>query len=84
MVMSSPVRVDKLLSTARQKISMLIQAISKMDVNDEVRATARLFYHNILARFMRDNYNDEVVAEGGMGTLFILFIVANYTMEIGN
>lgn len=45
---------------------MLIQAVSKMDVTDEVRASARLFYHNILARFMRDNYKEEVVAEGGM------------------
>ncbi|XP_034839351.1 probable DNA double-strand break repair Rad50 ATPase isoform X1 [Maniola hyperantus] len=57
---------DKLLSTARQKITMLVQAVSKMEVTAEVRTGARLFYHNILARFMRDNYKDEVIAEGGL------------------
>ncbi|XP_045784996.1 uncharacterized protein LOC123880742 isoform X1 [Maniola jurtina] len=57
---------DKLLSTARQKITMLVQAVSKMEVTEEVRTDARLFYHNILARFMRDNYKDEVIVEGGL------------------
>lgn len=44
---------------------MLIQAVSKMEVDDEVKANARLFYHNILARFMKDNYKEEAMAEGG-------------------
>ncbi|CAG9558142.1 unnamed protein product [Danaus chrysippus] len=57
---------DKLLLNARQKLNMLMQAVSKMEVTEEIRATARLFYHNILARFMRDNYKEEVVAEGGL------------------
>ncbi|XP_052746644.1 uncharacterized protein LOC112047652 [Bicyclus anynana] len=57
---------DKLISTARQKIAALIQAVSKMEVNDDVRATARHFYNNILARLMRDNYKEEVTAEGGL------------------
>ncbi|CAH0716542.1 unnamed protein product, partial [Brenthis ino] len=57
---------DKLLLNARQKINMLIQAVSKMDVDDEVKANARLFYHNVLARSMKDNYKEEVMAEGGL------------------
>ncbi|XP_047543815.1 uncharacterized protein LOC125075970 [Vanessa atalanta] len=57
---------DKLLLNARQKINLLIQAVSKMEVDDEVKSNARLFYHNILARFMRDNYREEAVAEGGL------------------
>ncbi|CAG4942236.1 uncharacterized protein LOC123705074 [Colias croceus] len=57
---------DKLILTARQKLNVLIQAISKMEVTSEVRANANLFYHNILARTMRDNYKEEVVAEGGL------------------
>ncbi|KOB71747.1 Uncharacterized protein OBRU01_08148 [Operophtera brumata] len=43
-----------------------MQAISKMEVTPEVRLNANIFYHNILASFMRDNYKDEVVAEGGL------------------
>ncbi|KAG6452191.1 hypothetical protein O3G_MSEX007493 [Manduca sexta] len=57
---------DKLILTAKQKLNVLIQAVSKMEVTPEVRLNARLFYHNILARTMRDNYKDEVVAEGGL------------------
>ncbi|XP_032527151.1 uncharacterized protein LOC116777614 [Danaus plexippus] len=57
---------DKLLMNARQKLNMLMQAVSKMEVTEEIRLTARLFYHNILARFMRDNYKEEVVVEGGL------------------
>ncbi|XP_050361394.1 uncharacterized protein LOC126780766 [Nymphalis io] len=57
---------DKLLLNARQKITLLIQAVSKMEVDDEVKSNARLFYHNILARFMKDNYKEEALAEGGL------------------
>ncbi|KAI8430665.1 hypothetical protein MSG28_000862 [Choristoneura fumiferana] len=57
---------DKLILTARQKLNVLIGAVSKMEVTKEVRQTANIFYHNILARFMQDNYKDEVVAEGGL------------------
>ncbi|XP_013144909.1 PREDICTED: uncharacterized protein LOC106108324 [Papilio polytes] len=57
---------DKLILNARQKLNVLIQAISKMEVTSEIRANANQFYHNILARSMRDSYKDEVVAEGGL------------------
>ncbi|CAH4038837.1 unnamed protein product [Pieris brassicae] len=57
---------DKLILTARQKLNVLIQAVSKMDVTADVRANANAFYHGILARTMRDNYKEEVVAEGGL------------------
>ncbi|KAJ0183730.1 hypothetical protein K1T71_000153 [Dendrolimus kikuchii] len=57
---------DKLIPTAKQKLNVLIQAVSKMEVTPEVRTNANLFYHNILARTMRDNFKDEVVAEGGL------------------
>ncbi|KAM3968706.1 LOW QUALITY PROTEIN: uncharacterized protein ACR2FA_013018 [Aphomia sociella] len=57
---------DKLILTARQKLNVLIQAVAKMDVTPEIRDNAKLFYHNILARFMRDNYKEEIVAEGGL------------------
>ncbi|KPI91889.1 PREDICTED: uncharacterized protein LOC106126166 [Papilio xuthus] len=57
---------DKLVLNARQKLNVLIQAIAKMEVTSEIRANANLFYHNILARSMRDSYKDEVVAEGGL------------------
>ncbi|KAL0852275.1 hypothetical protein ABMA28_000483 [Loxostege sticticalis] len=57
---------DKLILTARQKLNVLIQAVSKMEVTPEIKQNANLFYHNILARSMRDNYKDEVVAEGGL------------------
>lgn len=59
------IAVDKLILTARQKLNVLIGAVSKMEVTQEVRQTANVFYHNILARFMQDNYKEEVVAEGG-------------------
>lgn len=58
--------VDKLILTARQKLTVLIQAISKMDVTPMVKINANIFYHNILARSMRENYKDEVLAEGGL------------------
>lgn len=58
---------------ARQKLNVLIQAISKMEVTSEIRANANQFYHNILARSMRDSYKDEVVAEGGKLTKYILY-----------
>ncbi|XP_063373202.1 uncharacterized protein LOC134661172 [Cydia amplana] len=57
---------DKLLATAKQKINVLVGALAKMEVSSEDRLAANLFYHNILARFMRDNYKEEVVAEGGL------------------
>ncbi|XP_022123979.1 uncharacterized protein LOC110999291 [Pieris rapae] len=57
---------DKLILTAKQKLNVLIQAVSKMDVTADVRANANAFYHGILARTMRDNYKEEVVAEGGL------------------
>ncbi|KPJ06407.1 hypothetical protein RR48_14146 [Papilio machaon] len=57
---------DKLILNARQKLNVLIQAIAKMEVTSEIRANANQFYHNILARSMRDSYKDEVVAEGGL------------------
>ncbi|XP_063394540.1 uncharacterized protein LOC134679511 [Cydia fagiglandana] len=57
---------DKLLATAKQKIGVLVGAVAKMEVSAEDRMAANLFYHNILARFMRDNYKEEVLAEGGL------------------
>ncbi|XP_048005291.1 uncharacterized protein LOC125241050 isoform X2 [Leguminivora glycinivorella] len=57
---------EKLLATAKQKIGVLVGALAKMDVSPADRLAANLFYHNILARFMRDNYKEEVVAEGGL------------------
>ncbi|RVE42190.1 hypothetical protein evm_013155 [Chilo suppressalis] len=57
---------DKLILIARQKLNVLIQAVSRMEVTPEIKANAKLFYHNILARSMRDNYKDEVIAEGGL------------------
>ncbi|XP_026762607.2 uncharacterized protein LOC113521303 [Galleria mellonella] len=57
---------DKLILTARQKLIMLIQAVAKMEVTPEIKDNAKSFYHNILARFMKDNYKDEVVTEGGL------------------
>ncbi|XP_050683753.1 uncharacterized protein LOC126978748 [Leptidea sinapis] len=57
---------DKLILVARQKLTVLMNAVSKMDVGPEVRLYANSFYHNILARTMRDNYKDEVLAEGGL------------------
>ncbi|XP_053624670.1 uncharacterized protein LOC128683264 [Plodia interpunctella] len=57
---------DKLILNARQKLNVLIQAIAKMEVTAEVRENAKVFYHNILARFMMDNYKEDVVAEGGL------------------
>ncbi|KAL4717638.1 hypothetical protein ACJJTC_000787 [Scirpophaga incertulas] len=58
--------VFQLLVTARQKLNVLNQAVSKMNVTAEVKANANMFYHNILARSMCDNYKDEAVAEGGL------------------
>ncbi|XP_063837979.1 uncharacterized protein LOC135087063 [Ostrinia nubilalis] len=55
---------DKLILTARQKLTVLIQAVSKMEVTPEIKLNANIFYHNILARSMQDNYKDDVVAEG--------------------
>lgn len=60
--------VDKLILVAKQKLTVLIQAIAKMEVTPQIKANANMFYHNILARFMRDNYKDEVTAEGGLYT----------------
>ncbi|XP_028033018.1 uncharacterized protein LOC114245167 [Bombyx mandarina] len=57
---------DKLILNAKQKLGVLIQAVSKMEVTPEIRADANLFYHNILARSMKENYRDEQVAEGGL------------------
>lgn len=58
--------VDKMISTAKQKLTVLIQAVSKMDVTPEIKANAYLFYHQILATTMRDNYEDDIVLEGGL------------------
>lgn len=66
--------VDKLILTARQKLTVLIQAVSKMEVTPEVKQNANIFYHNILARSMRDNYKDEVVAEGGNFFVYTILI----------
>ncbi|KAJ8737803.1 hypothetical protein PYW08_000398 [Mythimna loreyi] len=57
---------DKLIANAKQKLNVLIQAVSKMEVTPEVRAQANQFYHQILARAMRENYQDDVVLEGGL------------------
>ncbi|CAH0577996.1 unnamed protein product [Chrysodeixis includens] len=57
---------DKLIATAKQKLTVLMQAVSKMEVTPEVRLDANLFYHQILARAMRENYKDDVVLEGGL------------------
>ncbi|CAG5039803.1 unnamed protein product [Parnassius apollo] len=58
--------LDKLILNARQKLNVLMQAVSKMDVTKDIREQAYLFYHNILARSMRDNYIEEAVMEGGL------------------
>lgn len=60
--------VDKLIMTARSKLSVLCQAVSKIEITPEIRARANIFYHNIVARFMRENYREEVAAEGGRST----------------
>lgn len=65
--------VDKLILTARQKLTVLIQAVSKMEVTPQVKINANIFYHNILARSMRENYKDEVVAEGGMSDFVYMY-----------
>lgn len=52
-----------------------MQAITKMEVTEEIRAQAHQFYHQILARVMKENYKDEAVAEGGM---HFLLIIDNY------
>lgn len=57
--------VDKLIATAKQKLTVLMTAISKIEVTPEIRASANQFYHQILARAMTENYKDEAVAEGG-------------------
>ncbi|XP_026746086.1 uncharacterized protein LOC113507428 [Trichoplusia ni] len=57
---------DKLILTAKQKLGVLIQAVSKMEVTPEVRLNASMFYHQILARAMRENYKDDVILEGGL------------------
>lgn len=51
--------------TARQKLNVLIQAVSKMELTPEIRANANLFYHNVIMRSMRESYREEAVAEGG-------------------
>ena len=58
--------VDKLIANAKQKLTVLINAVSKMELTPEVRANANQFYHQILARVMRESYQDDVVLEGGM------------------
>ncbi|CAK1588268.1 unnamed protein product [Parnassius mnemosyne] len=58
--------LDKLILNARQKLNVLMQAVSKMEVTKDIREQAYLFYHNILARSMRDNYKEEAVMEGGL------------------
>ncbi|XP_022832809.1 uncharacterized protein LOC111360814 [Spodoptera litura] len=57
---------DKLIATAKQKLNVLIQAVSKMEVTPELKANANQFYHQILARAMRESYEDDVVLEGGL------------------
>ncbi|XP_075991106.1 uncharacterized protein LOC142986475 [Anticarsia gemmatalis] len=57
---------DKLILTAKQKLSVLMQAVSKIEVTPEIRLNANQFYHQILARVMRESYKDEAVAEGGL------------------
>lgn len=79
-IICNVITVDKLILTAKQKLNVLIQAVSKMDVTAEVKANANAFYHGILARTMRDNYKDEVVAEGGKNPL--KFCVINFTIYV--
>ncbi|XP_026316058.1 uncharacterized protein LOC113227376 [Hyposmocoma kahamanoa] len=57
---------DKLITTAKQKLTVLVGAVSKMEVTNEVKANAKQFYHNILARNMRENFKEEAVIEGGL------------------
>ncbi|CAH0703377.1 unnamed protein product [Spodoptera exigua] len=57
---------DKMIATAKQKLTVLIQAVSKMDVTPEMKANASQFYHQILARAMRESYEEDVVLEGGL------------------
>lgn len=58
--------VDKLISNAKQKLNVLINAVSKMELTPEIRTNANKFYHQVLARVMRESYQDDVVLEGGM------------------
>ncbi|XP_049885935.1 uncharacterized protein LOC126380516 [Pectinophora gossypiella] len=57
---------DKLLNNARQKLNVLMAAVAKLDLSEEIRQSANMFYHNILARAMRENYKEDVVVEGGL------------------
>uniref|UniRef100_A0A2A4JHB4 Uncharacterized protein n=1 Tax=Heliothis virescens TaxID=7102 RepID=A0A2A4JHB4_HELVI len=57
---------EKLLATARQKLNVLIQAVAKMEVTPEIRDSAFQFYHQIVAREMRENFLEDVVQEGGL------------------
>ncbi|KAJ8737005.1 hypothetical protein PYW07_000276 [Mythimna separata] len=57
---------DKLISNARQKLNVLIQAVSRIEVTPQIRAEANQFYHQILARTMRENFQDDVIQEGGL------------------
>lgn len=50
---------------AKQKLNVLVGAVSKMEVTGEVKANAKQFYHNILARNMRENFKEDAVVEGG-------------------
>ncbi|XP_041987583.1 eukaryotic translation initiation factor 3 subunit A [Aricia agestis] len=58
--------LDKLLSVARQKLNVLVQAASKIEMTDTTRANANLFYHNTLSKYMKDNFKEDVVAEAGL------------------
>lgn len=57
--------VDKLIGNAQKKLNVLIQAVSKIEVSNDVKVQAKLFYHNIIARSMRDSYKEDAVVEGG-------------------
>ncbi|PZC75906.1 uncharacterized protein LOC110378216 [Helicoverpa armigera] len=57
---------DKLLANAKQKLTVLIQAVAKMEVTPEIRDCAFQFYHQIVAREMRENFIEDVVHEGGL------------------
>lgn len=59
---------------------MLVGAVSKMEVTNEVKAQAKQFYHNILARNMRENFKEEAVIEGGnsfTGNFLIIYKIVS-------
>ncbi|KAJ2953990.1 hypothetical protein O0L34_g2203 [Tuta absoluta] len=57
---------DKLLNEAKAKLTLLMNAVAKIEVTKEVKAAAKQFYHNILAHSMRESFKEAAAVEGGL------------------